>query len=892
MQLLTPDTSSITLDTFTKDTVSTELINNVFKHSNDTNNKNSYFKSEDNRTQYIDPAPYITSLKHIQERLNQLIDECDRKRENLQNVAAEREQSHFLNVVGESSKGTDLKDEFNSLYSKVENLSLSKIDPLGEKLKRANTFKKNSSNIIFLMKSYNHFYQYNEPPIELLTDRGTSNSIETAQTLADLLILSSKLLDDQKLPNAFKANEVIVEFATTFENDQLRSFNTYYQSKNFARLQNVVKTLFAFNNGINIVQFFVNSHPIFTQIQDSVKQPVSETFWRSLSNPVQHINELDESSIELLKTARDTINSEIDSITTIFLDNSKKAFVTLVSKIIENIIEPRLKFLLSSAHAQSKLCYLRTLQLFHNCFSVIFLNNLKSSLLDRDIDLTLEFEKFSIKTFSTYISENSYFSLEKENLKSLIDALITPFETANRDALKDHKLTNKIEQFKLKDGQLMDENEITITSDEANNSIKEPSKSSFPSNTSSKYTLDLYLPDKRVIKDKMKNAKKYVPSSKSLKKVSGVSSFIKFNEKYSLFEKSKSSKLNTDVEAALIDSTPEVIVTSESKTVLSLQVTQNVYKLVLEALTRSIDLFPSQMSTYTVEIFNIMSYKIGPSYIALGLESLYYTYVEPHLNNRGVFSRGLNLNIDLRFLHQFYNIFAQVFLYSTVVKKSFYPLVTSENESQSISDTFNDFLRDVEIGINIIITDTADIIKDTINSILAKQPATDYAGYSDSDRTQTADTLSQYMERILRTVLNELRFDPVLKMRFVSKLSNHFLSALILHLSHLKVTMDGFTSLTHDLAQYILIFSNLKIDDSETNAYEDQTENSQWEKEQLDQIQSAYKILNELPGLYTCQPESLREFCKEGQLSHLKKEVIRNFISNREDFQEWFYSHV
>lgn len=890
MPLASEDTDILTLETFSNDLVSTELINNVFEHSNNLNNNtnNSYFKTDNSKIQYIDPVPYIASLKNVQERLNQLLEECDQNTEIMQNIASERQQSHFLNVVGESSKGTDLKDEFNSLYSKVENLSLSKIDPLGEKLKRANTFKKNSNNIIFLMKCYNHFYLHNEPPIELITDHGASNSIETAQTFCELLVISSKLLGDPKLPNASKANQVITDFATSFENDQLKSFNTYYQSKNFARLQNVVKTLFAFNNGVNIVQFFVNSHPIFTQMQNNVKQHVSGDFWNQLRNPIEYSGELDKASVELLTTAKDTIISEIDSITTIFLDNSKNAFLTLVSKIIENIIEPRLKFLLSSANAQSRLCYLRTLQLFHNGFNNILLNTLISSLLNKDIDLTFEFEKLSIKTFSTYISDNSYFSLEKENLKSLIDALILPFETANKDAYKDHKLTDKIEQFKQKGGQITDDNcEITITTNGGNDSLIEASKPSATSSTTSKHTFDLYLPDKRIIKDKMKNAKRYVSTSKNLKKVSGVSSFIKLNEKYSFFDKSKSSKQRNDIETALIESIPEVTVTNESKSVLSLQVTQNIYKLVLEALTRSIDLFPSQMSAYAVEIFNIMSYKVGPSYIALGLESLYHTYVEPHLNNRGVFSRGSNMNIDLKFLSQFYYVFAQVYLFSTVVKKSFYPLTTSEQEAQSISDTFNEFLKDVEIGINIIITDTIEIIKDTINSTLTKQSVTDYATYSGTERTQTADVLSQYMERVLRIVLHELNFDPVLKIRFVSKLSDYFLSALILHLSHLKVTMDGFTTLTHDLAQYILIFSNLKVDDFESN-----DDDNKWEKEQLDQIQSAYKILNELPGLYTCQPESLREFCKEGQLSHLKNEVIKNFISNREDFQEWFYSHI
>jgi exocyst complex component 5 len=133
----------------------------------------------------------------------------------------------------------------------------------------------------------------------------------------------------------------------------------------------------------------------------------------------------------------------------------------------------------------------------------------------------------------------------------------------------------------------------------------------------------------------------------------------------------------------------------------------------------------------------------------------------------------------------------------------------------------------------------------------------------------------------------------------VSRISNYFLSALILHLSHLKVTMDGFTTLTHDLAQYILIFNNLKMEElggnslvKEDTSNTEAKESLRWEKEQLDQIQHAFKILNELPGLYTCEPNSLKDFCSEGKLVDLKKDVIKDYIKNREDYQNWFLQNL
>jgi exocyst complex component 5 len=96
-----------------------------------------------------------------------------------------------------------------------------------------------------------------------------------------------------------------------------------------------------------------------------------------------------------------------------------------------------------------------------------------------------------------------------------------------------------------------------------------------------------------------------------------------------------------------------------------------------------------------------------------------------------------------------------------------------------------------------------------------------------------------------------------------------------------------------------LIFNNLKMEElggnslvKEDTSDTEAKESLRWEKEQLDQIQHAFKILNELPGLYTCEPSSLKDFCSEGKLVDLKKDVIKDYIKNREDYQNWFLQNL
>ena len=846
----------------------------------------------------------------MQDKLSSLMDECAKKKDVFERSTKKRENDHFTNVITQSTTAADLKSKFNDLLLTVEKLNTSKIDPLGERLKKASTLKDNASNISFLLKCYNQFYINNEPPIELSTDRQRANTFETAKILSQLLKLSSRLASDAKLPNAENAHTLIFEFATTFESDQLKSFNTYYQSKNFARLQNITKTLFIYNNGINIVDFFVGGHPIFVQMQDNVRQPVSNSYWKTLRNPTSIDYSLDPVSAELLEAVRETILSEIDSITTIFQENAKQALISLIFKLVDNIVKPRLKLLLTTATAQSTLCYLRILHLFYNGITQMAFAQLRSVLLDKNIDFGIEFDKVYNSLFNEYLKENSYFNLEKENLESLIDSLIGPFEDANRDAVKEKKLTMKIE--KVKEDEILEEQSQELEgvhSHEDENpyvasspTLTNASASAAP-NSSVHSNIDLYLPDSRIMRDKLRSARNYVPNSQRFKKMTGISTFIKINEKYSLFDRYKSSYGATSADATELfeDSVTEELVTPQSKSTLSLKITQSIYKLVLEALTRSIELMPSQISLHSVELFKLMLYKVGPSYIALGLESLYDTYVDSQLKNKGVFGRGTNTDIDLSFLSQFYTIFIQLYLLSTVVKKSFYPLVSSENDTSFISHSFNLFLQDVEIGVNVTVNDLVGIVQERINLILSKQPVNDYMVVSEFDRTPTCDSVVAFLENILHSALKELSFDPILKLKFVNKISSYFLSTLILHLSHLKVSMNGFTLLTHDLAQYILIFNNIKVDDTESydfyaneegNTNGESSHDNKWAKEQLEQIQSAFKILNELPGLYTCQPESLKEFCSEGKLNELKKGVIRGYISNREDFQTWFLSNI
>lgn len=891
------NTNQITLESFSGDVAPVNFINEMTSFSEDIPS-DSFIHTDNSDTKCIDPVPYISSLKMVQEKLATLMDECDKKKLECEKEAELKETKYHKSVMRHSKTTSSLKGNYNDLYMSVEKLNSSKIEPLSEKLKKVTTLNDNASEIIFLLKSYNHFYKHNEVPLEIMTSKKGSNTIETATTISQLLKLSSQLSQDSSLANGSKTHKLIEEVAHKFEKDQLNSFNTLYSSQNFMRLQTISNTLFAFNDGINIIDNLIENQSIFSSLQSKVNKSVDASYWVALSDPKNSSYELDGDSFELLNSLRVTINDELDSLVTIFQHNSKKALSLLMIKLAEKMLKPRLDSLLDVAKSKSKLAFLRTLHLFSNGVSQQLFLPLRTAFYESVTKLSIDTENIHYILFHRYLDENSYFKMEKENLQAYIDLLIQPFEVANRDSLRDKKLTTKIENMKL-EGEYSEDEHLSNLEDYEANPYKDSASIDAPEISVNKEGTqqNIYLPDSRVLRDKSKGARKYIPSSQRLKKIAG-SGFIKLNEKYSIFDRYKSPVQSDSIDPSFKESVPESNVTDSTKSVLSLQVSQNIYRLTLESLTRSIELVPTQSNFYTIELFNLLIYKIGPSYIALGLESLYGNFVDSQIKNKGVFSRGSNNTVDISFLQQLYNVLIQLYLLSTVIKKSFYPLVSTEDDSSHMCDSFNNFLQDVEIGINIIMNDTVEIIKERITSILCKQPTNDYSVVSEAERTQTSELMAMLLENILRGAMTELRFDSRLKLSFITKVSNFFLSSLIIHLSHMKVTMNGFTVLTHDLAHYILIFNNLSVENTEENMYETygssprETEYTvKWERDQIENIQTAFKILNEIPGLYSCDPESLKDFCNEGKLNDLKPEIINSFISNREDFQSRFLSN-
>lgn len=868
----TPDENFLNLENFLNGLEPAQYINKVSQSISDkTQNYHS--------SKYIDPAPYMATFGQIQTSLNRLSEECKRKRKILEKSVDEKEQTHYKNVIQQSGYASDLKSTFNQLNATVEKLGATKIEPLGEKLKKSLTIKESSNTLIKLTRAYNNFYTTGQPSTDLL-----KSNTETAKTLKQLISMSSKLSQGDQLPKGKETEKYIIEFATEFEGKMLNHLNSYYHAQNYDRLSLITEFLFEFNNGQNIVKVFIENHQFFGNIQKE-KKDVNIDWLNQISDPYFSSYDMDKKNLDEFNKIKDAISYDIGPFVKIFGDNSERLILEYITDIFDKILTVKVETILNEAIKLNKLCYLRALQL---CFNEIYhvISELKKKLQENSIDISVDLEKIQANIFQKHLNNESYFSLEKSNLESLIDELTKPFINHNLDVIKKQYLSEKINIVKEQqdiDGTEEDTNDeaVFISEDNQTLSSSQSLNSKGSSKSKNKHQFDFYLPNTRILKEKFHSAKKKIPRSNRLKKFVAHTPFMKNHEKNDNF----SIMGFTSVKA------PESS-GSEVEFQVSLQISENIYKFVLESLIRSTGLVPLQMNQYTKEIFEIMLNKIGPSYISVGLGSLYHNNIYPF--QPGFRSRSI-LDLDVNFLSQIRTVSLQLYVMSTVIKKSFYPLIDNSVILDKLSLSFNGYVQDVEIAVNVIIDEMIKLVETEIETILKSQSTTDYVTPHD-DCTSACDQLCKFLEPLFQSIQTQIEFSSLLKMGIITKISSHLLSTLIFHFTKFSYNEYGITTLADDAVQYLSLFNVLRASINENKPDIDLSnpnqllllanDDKEYEDQQIEHIQNAFQILNDLPGLFnSSNNEQLKDFTNEGRLKYLKKDVLDKFINKRKAYQ-------
>ncbi|VEU21906.1 DEKNAAC102912 [Brettanomyces naardenensis] len=856
----------LSLDNFLEDLSVTEFVDHLAK-------QNVQYKSQfNNGVEYIDPKPFIRTFELVQKDLDKLSQECLTKRDKLEQRASEKSIQHYQNVLKLNSRASALNKSYKSLTLDVSRLYGSKINPLGEKLSVANTLKEHSLDLIFLTKCYNEFYTSEKPPKEI-TEYTPRDMDRVAKVLSQLLVLSSKLSDDTKLPNSKRARELIVQQADLFEKNQLENFNKYYSQKDLEKSHEIAEVLFKFNGGVHLVENFVGNHPIFSHIGND--QPlVDREYWTSLGNPDKASFSLDDSTSKLLSSVSEHFVAELDTITEIFQKNSDTVLEALIGKLFGQVIQGRVSYLVKLASSYSKLAFVRILHLSATETYRLTVSKISSSLEERDLQLSTALDRAYNDIFIVYLKDDAQFKTEKNNLLELLDSL-----TCHTDekAVQKHTLADKINSFK-------DEHtNVTVDGKDDEFEDDQPASSSF-----------------------REKARKLLPYSKRGRHFTSISGFIKSSDRASGWrERLKlsgigSGHLSFGSPSSSSNLAPSTTLSASVETLSPLAVTQRIFNYVVESLNRAIELVPGKINEYSMDIFEILMFKVGPSYILAELESVYYNGVFlPRQKLSSFFSSvtNSNNNIDLSFLSQFNTISFQLYLLSMVVKRSFYPLLLSDSVKGRLVNIFNSFLQDMEIGLNITLAGLVELIDANVRTILSGQNAEDFCPRTQNvviDKTITCDKLTQFVDYVLKAVHSNLASNPPLELEMVKRISSSFLEALIEHFMKFRVNSTGSLIITQDVIHYISVFDSYNFEDLKRrrDSAIKGVPRVLIVNEDAGTTKENFLILKELANLFSCQPELLKDLCNEGKLTYLKRNVLREYVRNRIDFRDSFLDGI
>ncbi|GMF99304.1 unnamed protein product [[Candida] boidinii] len=428
----------LTLDNFLEGLTTFEFIEQLSK---DLSLKGAEF----NNIEYLDPKPYIRTFEATLKELRKLSDDCATKKRKAETVSQFKNIEHAKNVLSLSSDAQQLNLKFNKLDNQVSKLS-HKIAPLGEKLTKASKSKEHSTSIIVLLTSYNEFFQKGRPSEDLIglqKSRNIENNIKFAKTLKELILLANKL-EGSDLPNSTETLNLIIKYSETFENDLLDQF---IQSSNEYRLKEIADILFEFNDGVNVIQFFVNKHSFFESVTGLSENICSDDFWNSISNINSTDFSLDNSTIELLKRISEVIESEFNSMKGTFEDNISKVVDSFLTKCYVQLIDYRVEYMLKTSSSFSNLTHVRVLHLLYSEIGNLT-NTLKDFFQSKKLDdISPILDQLYFDSFNDYISHNKYFQIEQESLGEIIYSVLMKFEKSNERFYKSNNLSNRIKKF-------------------------------------------------------------------------------------------------------------------------------------------------------------------------------------------------------------------------------------------------------------------------------------------------------------------------------------------------------------------------------------------------------------------------------------------------------------
>lgn len=278
----------------------------------------------------------------------------------------------------------------------------------------------------------------------------------------------------------------------------------------------------------------------------------------------------------------------------------------------------------------------------------------------------------------------------------------------------------------------------------------------------------------------------------------------------------------------------------------------------VESLARVTELVPAIADDFTYELVETSLIGVIDSYIESALE-----VAHAQLNSIDIHRET---SIELKFLKYISTATEMISIVSAYIKSIVLPLLQNcPSIKRKVIALSNAYFKKCELLMNLLIVETSKLLNQKFTLILSKQKRKDFLSKSQDFLDQDTETTTE-----LVNVLSSVYSQSALYLKngnlkaFLTKLGDNLFEQLLNHYKKFQVSSTGGVIVTKDIIAF-------------------QTAVEDWDVEELNE---KFATLRELSNLFTVQPELLTSLTKEGRLVNVDREIIDEYISKREDYNQ------
>lgn len=717
--------------------------------------------AEVNNLEYLDPKPYIRTFESTLRHLRQLSDEASKQMEIAERDVDEFELTHSRAVLELSSQVEEFVSKFGNLDSEISSIT-SKIEPLNQSLNKITNSRDRSMETIFLVRAYHGFYtkEKYDPLEKLRTSKTIDPRTKCAKTVKNLLTLAKKIETiTGNLPKVSKCVNSIQKYSEMMEQTLIDRFEIASEDNDFEEMSQISQILFEFNGGSSVVLAFMNKSDLFFESdQDEGGYSIieDEAIWKSLGDPNYHSQSIFKGEITevLLDRLKVSIKGQARIVQQVFTE-PLPVLKIMVQRVYAQMIQNKVSTLLLFSQQSGALAHVRVLYALYVLVGD-FTKDMKEFFVTNEFDENNEIgstlDQCYYDLFIDYLSDNSYFKLEKEMLESFIYDIAQKFNAFNEKALSKKQLEHKLQEIE--------------------------SEGSFANTRNDRSGIE---------------SEKHVFRFMERKRLSRFKDFMKsqFSERL--------NKENMD----LPSNGPEF----EEFGVVNITKVQIVLRLAIEAIARVLELAPSKTPEHSLDILEILIMDFGGLYIGGGIEVAY----EKSLYE--LTSVSLTQEPNLAFLKSFTTTSDILFLLTSCIKKIVLPCAVNNPtiRNRMISLT-NNYVSGSETSLNLIIGNTVEIVTNRLNLLLQKQKKKDFLCDvidTNQDYTEVCESISDFLidvHSVLKLYLHDGNLNNVL-----IKIGMITLNLLLDHFKKFSVNSTGGIVLTQDVIRYQSVIDSWEI---------------------------------------------------------------------------------